>query len=95
MASERLEGVEMGVGRGGGGCGGGASRLDSAFLRPVGDREGPSSGSGGVEEVRSWTEMCHTWVLSHWKGWRGGWGGVLFGVWRKGVCYCDWIEVKS
>ena len=68
MASERLEGVEMGVGRGREGVGGGAPRLDSAFLRPVGDPEGPSSGSGEVEEVRSLTKMCHTWLRSDWKG---------------------------
>ena len=76
MASERLEGVEMGVGWGVCVCVWGASRLDSAFLRPVGDREGPSSGSGGVEEGRSLPEMCHTWLRSDWKGWRWGWGGV-------------------
>jgi len=51
----------MEVGRGGVGVVGVAPRLETAFPRPVGDPEGPSSGSGGVEDVCGYTEMCHVW----------------------------------
>jgi len=56
-----VEGVEREVGRGGVGVVGVAPRLETAFPRPVGDPEGPSSDSGGVEEVCGYTEMCHVW----------------------------------